>query len=441
MARRRKQIPPREAVIESLNHDGSGVARVDGKVIFIHGALPGEQVIFETTKTTRSCDYGRTTEILKVSDDRVEPRCAAAGICGGCSLQHMNPGAQIHAKQQVLLENLQHIGKVQPEQVFEPISAQPWGYRRRARLGVRHVPKKGGVLVGFREKQSSFIADHTECHVLTERAGQLLPALRALIGGLSRPDRIPQIELADSEKDMILVLRHLEPLTDTDRQALAMFEAEHDLVIQLQPGGPDSVHDLQNNRAAELKYTQPAHDVSFTFKPTDFIQVNNAVNRLMVNRAITLLSLEPEDRVLDLFCGLGNFTLPIARYASFVTGLEGDPSLVKRAKENALANKIGNVAFESADLYGEETDIRKHIAKHNKLLLDPPRSGAQEVIKQFRKARPELVVYVSCNPATLARDADYLVNTLGYSLRGVGALDMFPHTAHVESIALFTQQE
>ncbi len=438
MARRRRQIPPRQALIESLNHDGSGVARVDGKVVFIHGALPGERVIFETTGRRKACDFGKAVEIVQASADRVEPRCAAAGICGGCSLQHMHPHAQIIAKQQVLLENLQHIGKVQPYRVFEPVTADPWGYRRRARLGVRHVPKKGGVLVGFREKQSSFIADHVECHVLTQRSAALLPELRALIGSLSCPDRIPQVELADSDEDLVLVFRHLDPLSASDLQKLEVFSDGHSVSVRLQPGGADSVHDLEHAAGAVLSYEQPDHQVRFEFRPTDFIQINDAINRLMVSRAIELLSLQPDDRVLDLFCGLGNFTLPLARYASFVTGLEGDAGLVQRARNNARFNQIDNVAFATADLYSEAVNIGAYLKTHNKLLLDPPRSGAIEVVRHIGKSRPERIVYVSCNPATLARDADYLVNTLGYDLAGAGVLDMFPHTAHVESIALFT---
>ncbi|RTZ61026.1 MAG: 23S rRNA (uracil(1939)-C(5))-methyltransferase RlmD, partial [Gammaproteobacteria bacterium] len=354
-----------------------------------------------------------------------------------CSLQHMRPDAQILAKQQVLLENLKHIGKVQPQEVFEPITAEPWGYRRRARLGVRHVPKKGGVLVGFREKQSSFIADHVECHVLAERSALLLPELRTLIGSLSCPGRIPQIEVADSDQDLVLVFRHLDPLSAKDLEKLKDFAEVHSVVIRLQPGGADTVHDLEHAAGAVLSYEQPDHHVHFEFRPTDFVQINDPINRLMVSRAIELLSLQPGDRVLDLFCGLGNFTLPVARYASFVTGLEGDTGLVQRARRNARINQIDNVVFATADLYGDEANIRSYLNNHNKLLLDPPRSGAIEVIRQIGKSRPECIVYVSCNPATLARDADCLVNKHGYRLQGAGALDMFPHTAHVESIALF----
>ncbi len=425
------------ADVASLSHDGRGVARVGGKAVFIEGALPGEEVSFAYLQRRKSYDSARLTEVLRPAPERVAaPRCPYFGVCGGCSLQHLEPAAQLRAKQQVLLDALARIGKVAPETVFAPLTGPVWHYRRKARLGARLVPKKGGVLVGFREKRRSFITPITTCAVLDARIGVLLPALRELVAGLSCPDRVPQIEIAAGEDAVALVFRHLQPLTATDRTQLGAFAARHDVNVQLQAGGPETVAPLDPLGERELRYALPEQGIEIFFAPTDFVQVNAAINRQLVARALELLDVQPGDRVLDLFCGVGNFTLPLARRAAAVTGIEGDAVLVERARENARRNSIGNARFEPVDLYNEDA-AGAAMRPCDKLLLDPPRNGAIEAIKRLPAPGPSSIVYVSCNPATLARDAEVLVHVHGYRLRGAGVADMFPHTTHVESIALF----
>jgi 23S rRNA (uracil1939-C5)-methyltransferase len=436
--RRRPRLPQGEfeANIESIGHDGRGLARVDGKATFIHGALPGERVMFRYLGRKRSHDEGQAVSVFEPAPDRVEPRCAQYGVCGGCSLQHMAPEAQIGAKQAVLLDNLRRIGNVEPDEILPPLTNDsPWGYRRKARLGVKDVARKGRVLVGFRERSSSFVTDIDRCHVLHPHVGERLPQLSRLIENLSISRRLPQIEMAMDDVRCVLILRILEPLSEADRTLLRAFETEHDVVFYLQPGGPDTVVPL--TAAAELQYSLPEQDVTLSFLPGDFTQVNTDINRKMVSRAIGMLQLAPADDVLDLFCGVGNFTLPIARYCGSVAGVEGDAGLVRRARANAERNGLTNAEFFTADLYGElpaEPWMQRHF---DKALLDPPRSGALQVLPVLDRLGIGRLVYVSCYPGTLARDAGELVSKYGYRLRSAGVMDMFPHTAHVESIALF----
>jgi len=439
MAKRRKRLPsePVEAHIDSLSHDGRGVARLEGKTVFVDGALPGEDVRLLYTRKRRDYDEARTEEVLRPGAGRVEPRCAHFGLCGGCSLQHLAPEAQIAAKQRRLSDNLQRIGKVEPGEVFEPLTGPVWQYRRKARLGVKYVEKKGRVLVGFREKHSNRLADLTRCEVLDASVGERLPAIEALIDGLEARARIPQIEVAVGDNATALVFRHLDPLSGDDERALTAFAQAHGLHIYLQPGGPDSVAPLWPEDSA-LSYRLANHDVELGFAPTDFTQVNAAINSAMVDRALELLEAGPEDRVLDLFCGLGNFTLPLARRVSEVVGVEGDVQLVQRARDNAQRNGIDNAQFHVANL-DEDPAATPWLRGqgYDKVLLDPPRAGAAEALAALARLKPRRLVYVSCNPATLARDAGALVNEFGFRMAGAGVMDMFPHTAHVESIALF----
>lgn len=434
------------AVIESLTHEGHGVAHIDGKATFVHGALPGEEVRLRYYNKHKNYDTGTVSEILKHSPDRVEPRCAHFGICGGCSLQHLMPSAQISAKQQILLDNLLHIGKVVPERVLPPITGPAWHYRRKARLGARLVPKKGGVLVGFREKRSSYITNLESCAVLDEKISSCLPALRELIARLSCPDRVPQVEVAVGENAAALVFRHLVPFTDADHGLLREFGQANDIRIYLQPGDVHSVHLLWPATEPDpLFYRLPAFDLTLFFAPSDFVQVNGPVNAATVNHAIELLALEPDDRVLDLFCGLGNFTLPVARRCRAVLGVEADEFLLGKARYNASFNGLRNAEFRPANLYTEGRDSALPeiwaAGPWDKLLLDPPRSGAIEVIKTIPENGPRRIVYISCYPATLARDSEVLVQVKGYRLVAAGVMDMFPQTSHVESIALFERSD
>ena len=436
--RRRARLPEGEfeAEISSMGHDGRGVARVEGKATFVHGALPGEKVNFRYLNRRRSHDEGQVVSVIRPSEDRVEPRCDHYGVCGGCSLQHLEPSMQMQAKQAVLMDNFQQIGGVEPESVLPPIvNDSPWGYRRKARLGVKDVARKGKVLVGFRERGSSFVADLEKCHVLHPRVGELLPALSALVESLSISNRLPQIEMAMDDERCVLILRILDPLSIEDEHLLKEFQASHAVVFYLQPGGPDTVAPL--SIGIDLHYHLPDYDVTLGFLPSDFTQVNTDINRKMIAHAMTLLELQASDRVLDLFCGIGNFTLPIARHCEQVVGVEGSAGLVERACANAGRNGISNAEFFAADLYSEllaEPWMQHHF---DKALLDPPRSGALQVLPMLPKMGIKRIVYVSCYPGTLARDAGELVKKHGYRLVSAGVMDMFPHTAHVESIALF----
>ena len=443
MQRRRERQRPelaREAVIESSSHDGRGVARIDGKATFVHGALPGERVRLRVVRHHRNFDEAEAEAVLEPSADRVEPACPRFGVCGGCSLQHVAPVAQIESKQQALLDALRHIGHLEPERIFAPIvGSSPWGYRRKARLGVKYVGKKGKVLVGFRERSSSFVTDTERCPVLHPRVGEALTALATQIGSLDIRERVPQVEVAMGDERCILVFRVLAPPSAGDAERLRSFGAAHGFVVYLQEGGLDSIRPL-DPPGVQLTYALPEFDVELEFRPGDFTQVNFEVNRLMVARAVELLRPQPQERVLDLFCGLGNFTLPLARRAAEVVGVEGEAGLVARARANALRNGIGNARFYTANLYAAldaEPWLRE---RFEAALLDPPRTGAVEVLPLLPRLGVERLVYVSCYPGTLARDAAELVQRHGYRLVGAGAMDMFPHTAHVESIAVFQRR-
>ncbi len=425
-----------ELEITDLIHDGRGVAHVDGKAIFVSGALPGERVRARLNARHRHFDEAQTEEVLLASPDRVEPRCAHFGICGGCSLQHLSPAAQIAAKQKILLENLERIGKVTPVITLAPLTDLAWGYRRKGRLSVKYVEKKGRLLVGFRESNGRFVADIKRCEVLLPAVGERIEALATLIGGMDALRELPQIEIAAGDEMIALIFRHLKPLSEKDTQALLAFAKSENLGIFLQPGGNDSVHALWPEDA-HLSFRIPASDIDIEFKPLDFIQINEGINLKMIAQTIDLLDLQPKDRVLDLFCGLGNFTLPLARRAGQVTGVEGEASLIARANANARHNNLHNVDFFSANLFEDQRAAPWAKQKYDKLLLDPPRSGATELLEYLPGRSVQRVVYVSCHPGSLARDAGILVQRHGFKLSAAGVMDMFPHTAHVESIALF----
>jgi 23S rRNA (uracil1939-C5)-methyltransferase len=430
------QHPLPETEVTGLTHDGRGLGRDGGQVVFVDNALPGERVRFRPGRKRRKVLQASLVDLVVPSPDRVEPECRYFGTCGGCALQHLDHRAQLECKHQQLIDNLHKLGKVEPEEYLAPIAAHPWHYRRKARLGIRYVPKKGGVLVGFRERHKSYITSLDACLVLDRGLSDLLRPLHELVANLSCFDRVPQIEVAAGDNAAALVFRHLEPLTDADHERLAGFGREHDVQILLQPGALDTVHPLWPETPEPLYYEIDG-DVRIVFEPTDFIQVNGEQNRRLVDRVLELLEPRRHDAVLDLFCGVGNFTLPVARRVDRVTGIEGEQRLVDRAVSNARLNRVHNADFRTADLYSEGLSGTWITPSFNKLLLDPPRSGAIEVIKRIPEIRPERIVYISCNPATLARDSEMLVQKHGYRLRSAGIVDMFPHTAHVESIALF----
>ncbi|HSD40268.1 MAG TPA: 23S rRNA (uracil(1939)-C(5))-methyltransferase RlmD [Burkholderiales bacterium] len=424
------------AVIESLDREGRGVAHIEGKAVFVAGGLPGERVEYEVTKHKPSYDAGAMTRVLRESAARVVPRCRYFGTCGGCAMQHVESRVQVAAKQRILEDALWHVGKVRAESLLAPIHGDAWGYRHRARLSVRYVPKKGGALVGFRERRSTYVADMTSCEVLPPRISALIGPLRDLVSGLSIRDRLPQIELAVGAEVVVLVARILQPLTGPDEAILRAFADAHRVQFWLQPAGPDSARPFHPLEAPPLYYALPEYGVRLHFAPTDFTQVNHAVNEILVRRALALLSPRPGERVLDLFCGLGNFALPIAACGAEVIGFEGHGGLVERARRNAAAN--GLVAqFEVANLF--EPSACAALPRCDAMLVDPPREGAIEVVKALDDADPRRIVYVSCDPATLARDAGVLVNVKGYRLAAAGVVNMFPHTAHVESIAFFVR--
>ena len=436
--------------VESLDLDGQGVAhRADGKVVFIEGALPGEQVQVNVGRRKNQWEQGQATAWRSESAQRVRPGCPHFGLhvgaCGGCKMQHLHPAAQVAAKQRVLEDNLWHLAKVRPEQMLRAIEGPAWGYRYRARLSVRHVPRKGVVLVGFHERKSRYVADMTQCPVLPPHMSALLPALRELIGAMDARDRLPQIELAAGDAVTALVLRHLEPLSEADAARLRTFGRQHAVQWWLQPKGPDTVH-LLDEGGPQLAYALPEFDVHMPFKPTDFTQVNPHINRVLVARALARLDPQPGERVIDWFCGLGNFTLPLARRAGQVLGIEGSPTLVARAQANAQANGLaGRTAFEVHNLFELTPPELAALGTAARWLVDPPREGAFALAKACADlvqggaawAPPRRIVYVSCNPATLARDAGLLVHLAGYRCTHAGVVNMFPHTAHVESMAVF----
>lgn len=423
------------ATIESLAHDGRGVAHVDSKAVFISGALIGEDVEFKYIKKKKDYAEGQTTQVFKAAAERVEPGCQHYDICGGCSFQHMAPEQQILAKQTILVEQFKSIAKLEDVELWPALTGPHWGYRHRARLGVKDVPKKGRVLVGFREKASPYLAEIEQCEVLHPAVGKRLMALSDLVGELSIKDKVPQIEVSICDNRTALVFRVLEPLTDADLQVLRAFELSADVDIYSQSKGPDTIAPISGAKAP-LSYQLP-NDVTLYFEPSDFVQVNVDINRSMIHRALETLNLNENDQVLDLFCGLGNFTLPMARVAGHVTGVEGSEELIARAKMNADKNGLSNVDFYATNLMGDIADQAWAKKSYNKVLIDPPRLGAKEVLPWLKKWNAQQVLYISCNPSTLARDAAILVNELGYSLKKAGVMDMFPHTSHVESIALF----
>lgn len=428
-----------ETDITDLSHDGRGVAHVNGKAVFVAGALAGERVRAHFSGKHRHYDEAVVDDVLQASPDRVTPLCAHFGVCGGCALQHLKPEAQIAAKQRVLLENLERIGKVQPQTVLAPLTDSPWGYRRKARLSVKFVEKKGRVLVGFRESNGRYVADIARCEVLMPVVGERIADIAALIETLDARRDIPQIEVAIGDDSTALVFRHLHPLSERDQAALVEFSKTHALAIFSQSGGIDSVAPLYPEHA-QLTFRLPNYDVELEFKPLDFVQVNAGMNRAMIDHALGLLDPQSTDRVLDLFCGLGNFTLPLARRAAHVAGVEGEAGLVRRAGENARRNGIANAQFFAADLAADQRDAPWAKADYDLVLLDPPRSGAEAVLEYLPRKSARRVVYVSCHPASLARDAATLVSRHGFTLRAAGAMDMFPHTAHVESIAVFDRK-
>ena len=426
------------AVIESLDHEGRGIAHVEGKTIFIDGGLVGEQVEYQSFRRKPRYEQASAVAIVHHSGARVQPGCVYFGLCGGCSMQHVDAYAQAAIKQRVLEDALWHIGRLRPELLYPVIHGPAWGYRRRARLSSRYVEKKGGVLVGFHEKRSSFVVDMQSCAVLTPKVSALLPELRQLILGLSIRDRLPQIEVAVGGADSVLVLRILDPLSDEDGAALRAFADRQALILYLQSGGPNTLTLFHPPAVAALSYTLPEFDIELQFGPLDFTQVNHDVNRMLVRRALALLQPKPGERVLDMFCGLGNFTLPIARSGAQVVGVEGSAALVARAAANAEHNGLaGNTEFQVANLFAATTQSVAALGACDSMLIDPPREGAIDLVKALAGQGPARIVYVSCSPATLARDAALLVHEQGYRLRGAGIANMFPQTSNVESIALF----
>ena len=456
--RRQRQKLPSDAVeisIQRLSHEGRGVAYIEGKVVFVDGALPGETVMAVYTSRRSQFDELKIHEVLVPSPDRVVPPCPHAGICGGCSMQHISPLAQVALKEQVLHEQMKHIGGLTEYAHLPAMLSQTQGYRRKARLAARYVSKKEEMLVGFREKNSSFIAQMNSCAVLVEDVSALIAPLKLLLGGFEGKLIIPQIEVAVGELSTVsgrsqddgkgtneryqvaFIVRHLEALSEADSAALLNFAQTHQVDLYLQPKGPDSVHKVWPADGLErLYYTLPEFGLRMAFHPSDFTQVNGAINRLMIAQALQLLDLQPNDVVLDLFCGLGNFTLPVATRCARVVGVEGSDEMVRRGAENAAANGIANAAFFSANLCVDFDESSWAQPCYSKILLDPPRSGAVEIIPRLAALRAEKIVYISCNPATLARDAAELVRH-GYVLKQAGVMDMFPHTSHVESMAEF----
>ncbi|RZK99845.1 MAG: 23S rRNA (uracil(1939)-C(5))-methyltransferase RlmD [Rubrivivax sp.] len=443
--------------VESLDLEAQGVAhRADGKVVFIEGALPGEEVRANVFRRKNNWEQGSMTDLRRESSQRVVPQCTYFGLCGGCKMQHFHAGAQVAVKQRVLEDNLWHLGKVKSDTLLRPIEGPAWGYRYRARLSVRHVVKKGTVLVGFHERKSRYVADIQSCEILPPHVSRLLMPLRKLIGAMEHCDRVPQIEVAVGSRVTALVLRHLEALSPRDIKLLRDFAAEHSshdggrfpIAWWLQSKGPETVKPLDDTQPA-LDYTLPEFGITMPFKPTDFTQVNHAINQVLVGRALRLLQVQPDERVIDWFCGLGNFTLPLATQAREVLGIEGSEQLVARSRENAQANGLAErTSFVARNLFELTPAELASYGHADKWLVDPPREGAFALAKAVADLHqdpslapdwvaPKRIVYVSCNPATLARDAGLLVHLGGYRCVSAGAVNMFPHTAHVESMAVF----
>ncbi len=439
-SRRGKPLPtePVEIIIDSLSHEGRGVGKIDGKTVFVDRALPGETVQMQYTFQRGKFDEGRSISVENLNEQRVEPPCEHFAVCGGCSMQHLSTDAQITHKQSILAEQLEHFANTTPKEWLAPLQADLLGYRRKARLGVRYVIKKERTLIGFREKYSNYLADIEKCPVLVEQVSELFTPMSQLIDGLDSRLFIPQIEVACGDDKIALLIRHLQPLSEKDHAAWVEFAKQHEVIVFLQPKGPKTVHRIWpvDDKDAQLNYRLKEYNLEMLMEPLDFTQVNASINNLMIPLAIDLLDVQPEDNILDLFCGLGNFTLPLATRAKKVVGVEGVQEMVDRTSQNAAHNKLENVEFYQADLAADLSDKDWVKCQYNKVLIDPARSGALEVIANIVKINPEKIVYVSCNPATLARDTGELVKA-GYKLIKAGVMDMFPHTTHVESIALF----
>lgn len=425
-----------EARIVDLSHEGHGVARIDGKAVFVVDALPGERVLLRRIRRHRNFDEAVLESVLEASPDRVEAPCPHYGTCGGCALQHLAPAAQLAFKQAQLLENLARLGAVEPARVLPPLTGPTWNYRRRARLGIKYVSQKGRVLVGFRERSARYVADLHECRILLPPLDRLMDPLAELVASLEISTRVPQAELASADDDAVAVLRVLDPPHAADLERLRMFERAQGVRIYLQPGGPGSVAPLTDGNPP-LRYSLPDFDLAIEFEPIDFIQVNGALNAKMVARAVEELDPQSDDHVLDLFCGLGNFSLPLARRAGQVTCVEGATSLVSRAAGNARRAGLQNVNFVVADLASSGYEAPWAERAYTRVLLDPPRAGAREVLPVVGRCGAGRVVYISCHPGSLARDAGLLVREHGFRLVAAGVMDMFPHTTHVEAMAVF----
>lgn len=437
MNRSSRKKPPEifTAVIESLSHEGRGITHLNDKTTFLFNALPGETVTFHYTQKRRQIAEGTSIEILTPSPDRVTPVCPHFTVCGGCSLQQLSPDHQRHLKFNAVLEQLHQQG-ITPKKHLPILTGPDWGYRRKARMGIKFVAQKDKVMVGFRERYSNLITEMQTCSVLDERIGLKIEAIKALIYDLEAKSSIPQIEVAATDDEMGLILRHLETLSESDLNKIKTFAEQHRFKIYLQPKGIDSIHLLVGNDA-ELHYQIPAFNLTFSFLPAQFTQINETINRKMISQAIQLLDLQPGDRVLDLFCGIGNFTLAIAQQGNPVTGVEGDALAIAQAKKNAALNHLSNTEFHVANLFEDCTILPWARKQYEHLLIDPPRSGAQAILGLVPYWHPRNIVYISCNPATFARDAAIL-NAQGYTLETVGTLDMFPHTEHTEVMGLFT---
>lgn len=433
----RNATAPKEETgeVAALNHDGQGVIRA-GKTAFVAGALPGETVRFQRVRRHRQYDEARLLEVITPVAERVDPRCAHFGVCGGCALQHIAPEAQLQSKRRELEDNFERIGRVKPDEWLSPLEGPVWNYRRRARLGAKYVAKKGRVVVGFRERLAPYVAALDRCDILAPPMHELIAPLGVMLSTLSIRERLPQVEVAVGDASVALVLRVLSPPTEEDLDRLRAFATEHGVTFYLQSGGIDTVTPLDGKPAA-LSFALPDFGIDLAFEPTDFIQVNGAINRALVTRAVDLLAPTRDDRVLDLYCGLGNFTLALAKRAGSVIGVEGDAGLVARARANAQRNGLDNVEFHAADLSKLEEASRLWAGKPiTQVLIDPPRVGAKEILPAVAKLAPRRIVYIACHPGSLARDVGTLVHEHGFRLRSAGVLDMFPHTTHVESIAV-----
>ena len=436
--RRRRQLPePAVVRIEAMSHEGRGIAHIDGKTVFVFGAIEGEQVRIQIRKSNRNYDEAITLDVIEPSALRIKPKCEVYEVCGGCSLQHIDNDEQVAFKQRSLLEMLHHAG-IDIGEVIPPLRSHPWGYRRKARLGVKFVRKKGRVLVGFRERNTPFLADMSRCEVLIPRVGNHLRDIAILIESLDARETIPQIEVASDDSRVALVFRHLRPLSKGDREKLVAFAKRNDLWVQLQPGGPDSITSLYPPQQALHFAPLQNEDININFEAADFTQVNTEINQQMVAQALHYLDLKEDDRVLDLFCGLGNFTLPMARRCLMVTGIEGDTPMVVRARQNALEHAIDNSEYFVADLSRPDPEIGWMRQRYDKILLDPPRLGALEIALYISCFDAETIVYISCQPASLVRDSKVICDS-GYRCTHLGVMDMFPHTAHVESMTVFTR--